>query len=193
MKTVVLLHGPRSSGSRCRECNCNEFAVCWKHSGLINSLAACRWDVLQAMNFGAMLPDVKASLPVSGQHVSADLHAVERACVPGIEADCAHIPFTSIMVRPSCAVSALLPWQILPASKKVRFHVEHGLAHHCQTQPLRGCRADKGSSSPSNHSKALLMTSQLVASLCGTCTAVHSQMRAVEVSASLGLQAGSTS
>ena len=52
------------------------------------------------MNFGAMLPDVKASLPVSGQHVSADLHAVERACVPGIEADCAHSPFTSIMVRP---------------------------------------------------------------------------------------------
>ena len=125
------------------------------------------------MNFGAMLPDVKASLPVSGQHVSADLHAVERASVPGIEADCTHIPFTSIMVRPSCAVSALLPWQILPASKKVRFHVEPSIAHHCQTQRLYGCRAYKGSSSISDHSVALPLASQLVAALCRTSTAMH--------------------
>ena len=77
------------------------------------------------MNFGAMLPDVKASLPVSGQHVSADLHAVERACVPGIEADCAHSPFTSIMVRPIYIFPVLPIVLILPARRLVLYYVEH--------------------------------------------------------------------
>ena len=145
------------------------------------------------MNFGVMLPDVKASLPIPGQQVSADLHAVERACVPGIEADCTHVPFTSIMVRPTPVFPVLLPWPTLPARRMVLFHVNHSLAHHCQTQRLRGCRADKGSSSTSDHSVMLPVASQLVAALSRTSTAVPSQMRAVEVSASLGLQAGSTS
>ena len=82
------------------------------------------------MNFGAMLPDVKASLPIFGQHVSAGLHAIERACVPGIEAECAHVPFTSIMVRPVFVSPALLPRLILPAKRMVLFHMKHSLAHH---------------------------------------------------------------
>ena len=120
-----------------------------------------------------MLPDVKASLPSSGQHVSADLHAIERACVPGIEADCRHVPFTSIMVRPVPAIYVLLPWPNLPARRMVRYHINHSLAHRFQTQRLRGCIPHKDSSSTSDHSQASLpisamMVSHLVAALCRT-------------------------
>jgi hypothetical protein len=53
---------------------------------------------MQAMNFGALLPDVKANLPLPGQTLGNGSNIVERACVPGIEANCTHVPFTSIMV-----------------------------------------------------------------------------------------------
>ena len=56
---------------------------------------------MQAMNFGAMLPDVRANLPIPGWHISADLRVIARACVPGIQADCAEVPFTNIMVDSS--------------------------------------------------------------------------------------------
>lgn len=127
------------------------------------------------MNFGAMLPDVKASLPVSGQHVSADLHAVERACVPGIEADCAHSPFTSIMVRPIYKFPVLPILLILPARRLVRYHVEHPSARHCQIQRLRACRAFKCSCGTTDHNAALPVAPQLVAALCRTSTAMHPQ------------------
>ena len=142
------------------------------------------------MNFGAMLPDVKASLPIPGQRVGADSPAVERACVPGIEADCAHVPFTSIVVRPLSVSSLLLPWLILPVRRSVRFHMKDSLAHHRQTQRLRGCRAHRGSSSTCDHSVALPVAPKLVAAPGRKSTAAPFQMRAVGVSASPDLQAG---
>ena len=118
------------------------------------------------MNLGAMLPDVKASLPIPGQRVGTDLSAIERACVPGIEADCSHVPFTSIMVRPLSVSSLLLPWLILPARGTERFHMKDSLAHDRQTQRLRGLKAHKGSSSASDHSVALPVAPKLLAALC---------------------------
>ena len=53
---------------------------------------------IQAMNFGAVLPDVKANLPLPGQTLGNGSNIVQRACVPGIEANCTTVPFTSIMV-----------------------------------------------------------------------------------------------
>jgi len=53
---------------------------------------------MQAMNFGAMLPDVKANLPLPGQTLGNGSNIIQRACVPGIDADCTIVPFTSIMV-----------------------------------------------------------------------------------------------
>ena len=121
---------------------------------------------VQAMNFGAMLPDVKASLPIPGQRIRADLHASERNCVPGIEADCSHVPFASIMVRLSSVFPALLHLQNPCTRRKVQCHVEQSSAHHCQTQRLRSCIAHKGSSSTPDHSVALPVVPQLVAALC---------------------------
>ena len=53
---------------------------------------------MQAMNFGSVLPDVKANLPLPGQTLSNGSNVIQRACVPGIEAHCTTVPFTSIMV-----------------------------------------------------------------------------------------------
>ena len=46
-----------------------------------------------------MLPDVKASLPLPGQTLGNGSNIIQRACVPGIDADCSSVPFTSIMVN----------------------------------------------------------------------------------------------
>ena len=60
---------------------------------------------MQAMNFGALLPDVKANLPIPGQVLGKGTNITQRACVPGIEADCTSVPFTSIMVQlPYCMI-----------------------------------------------------------------------------------------
>ncbi len=53
---------------------------------------------MQAMNFGAMLPDVKANLPLPGQTLGNGSNIIQRACVPGIDADCTTVSFTSVMV-----------------------------------------------------------------------------------------------